>query len=249
MSDNWLKRKLAERRARQAEARRKEEERRAEVRRREQEAEQRKQEQERKELQTKKNILAIIESGRVPDVNFRVSGEKLILPFKFQQSECLIWVFGSVRYLERKTRRKTVGRSAGTSVRVMKGVSVRLGQSVGTPVEYDELVDRGSGVLAITTKHIYFSGDERSIRIPFSKVVSVVQMNDGVEVTRDRVSGQPEFFVVGRDLAWFAHDLMHEIPSAEISAKSEQIVEVENYHLLTHDGIDDMTEEGDNDAE
>ncbi|MDE0035807.1 MAG: hypothetical protein OXU75_22095 [Deltaproteobacteria bacterium] len=92
------------------------------------------------------------------------------------------------------------------------------------------------------TKHVYFKGDRRSLRIPFSKIVSVelVSVNrgvDGVGITRDRASGHPEFFVVGREDAEFACDLILSVPSVEISGNSE-VVSVGEYHLRSPDGAD-----------
>ncbi len=49
-------------------------------------------------------------------------------------------------------------------------------------------------MLAVTTKHIYYSGDTRSFRINFSKIVAVEYDQIGIRVTRDRVSAQPEYF-------------------------------------------------------
>ena len=189
--------------------------------------------------QIRKNVLAIVDSGNVPRISFRL--EQGTLPFKFQKSEHVLWIFPDVEYLEQKTRREIVGRSAGTSVRVMKGVSVRVGASRGRPEEHDEIVRRGVGLLAVTTKHIYFKGDMRSMRIPFSKIVSTAPFADGVEVTRDRASGHPEFFIVGEEDAWFANDLIHAVPSFE-AAPSMEVLPAEEYHLLHQDdasGLED----------
>ena len=82
-------------------------------------------------------------------------------------------------------------------------------------------------MLAVTTKHVYFKGDRRSLRIPFSKIVSVERGSDGVEITRDRASGHPEFFVVGPEEAGFAYNLILLVPSVEISADSKVVTAVE----------------------
>ena len=185
----------------------------------------------------KKNVLDILDSGNLPGgIDFTVNGREL--PFKFHKSENLLWLFSSVEYLEQRTRREMVGRSAGVSIRVVKGVSVRVGESRGIRVESDEVVSRGVGLLAVTTKHVYFSGD-RSFRIPFGKIVSVERLSDGVGITRDRVSGHPEFFVVGPEDAEFACDLILSVPSVEISTNSE-VVMVNEYHILSHDGSDSL---------
>ncbi len=164
--------------------------------------------------QCKKNVLDILDSGNLPGgINFIVEGGKL--PFRFQKSEHLLWVFPSVEFLEQETRR-----------------------------EDDGAVSRGTGLLAVTTKHIYFNGDRRSLRIPFGKIVSVELVSvdgqrDGIGITRDRASGQPEFFIVGREDAEFARDLILSVPSVEISANSKVVTAVD-YHLLSHDGSDSL---------
>lgn len=163
--------------------------------------------------QCKKNVLDTLDSGNLPGgINFIVEGGKL--PFRFQKSEHLLWVFPSVEYLEQETRRD------------------------------DGAISRGTGLLAITTKHIYFNGDRRSLRIPFGKIVSVELVSvdgqrDGIGITRDRASGQPDFFVVGHEDAEFARDLILSVPSVEISANSKVVTAVE-YHLLSHNGSDSL---------
>ena len=113
-----------------------------------------------------------------------------------QKNEKWILAVDNVAYAEMRVKREVVGRSAGVSVRVMKGVSVRTGASKGTPVETDVLTPRGSGTFAVSTKHVFFSG-ERSFRIPLNKIVSVQSVGDGLEIVRDRASAQPEYFGIG----------------------------------------------------
>lgn len=196
-------------------------------------AEERKREQE--HLRLKSNVLAILDEGKLPEVSISVTGGTL--PFKLLKSERLLWVFQGVEDLEDKMRREIRGRSSGMSVRVAKGVSVRVGPSRGTPVERRERVSHGTGLLGVATKNIYFRASTgKSVRIPFAKMVSVTKYADAVEVARDRASGLPEFFAVGRRDADFLHDLLHAIPASEVTAYSEA-VPASQYHLLgTGDG-------------
>ena len=181
-------------------------------------------------LAYKTNLPKILRSGNLPPmIDFSIDGG---LPFRFQKSERLLWVFSSVEYLEQKTRREIVGRSAGASVRVAQGVYFRLGRSKGRPVEYDEVVSRGLGLFAVTTKHVYFHGDRRSLRIPFGKIVSVERLSDGVGITRDRANAHPEFFVVGPEEVGLAYDLLHAVPSVTASPKT-RVAPVETYTLLS----------------
>src|SRR5437867_2716469 len=57
-------------------------------------------------------------AGRVPSRQ-QVQGQ---LPFNFQKTESVVWVFPQVPYYEEKTTRSYVGGYQGGSVRIMKGV-------------------------------------------------------------------------------------------------------------------------------
>lgn len=179
------------------------------------------------ERQMQENILDILNEDKVPAADWSLYDP---LPFRFQKTEHLIYVFPDVRYAEQRVKREIVGRSAGASFRVAKGVTVRTGASRGTPVERDEIVDRGWGMMAVTTRHLYYNG-ERSFRIRFDRIVSIGQINNGVEVTRDRVSGLAEYFFVGEYDANFAYELMEAIPSLDLPRKPER-EDANEYHLL-----------------
>lgn len=182
----------------------------------------------------RRDILDCVEDGVLPDVTFVGAS----LPFRFQKSETVLYVFQHCEYLEQVTRRRTVGRSNGVGFRVAKGLTLRTGRFEGTPVEYDEVVHRGSGMLAVTSKNLYFSG-QRSVRIPFAKVVAteeiiVKQEFPAIGVTRDRASGHPEFFVFQdieeRD---FALALMDAIPSVESWSTNRPDNEIAEAQLFT----------------
>ncbi|MCY3957085.1 MAG: hypothetical protein OXG65_02215 [Chloroflexi bacterium] len=226
----WIRETLADHQERQEEkrqAREQEKQRKLAIRQRQRQAQQRAL---RLELQRRDNIIAILDDNKLPQVDW---SHHQPLPFKFLKSEHLIYVFPNVGYAEQRIKREIVGRSAGTSVRVARGVSVRVGQSRGTPVERDEIVHRGVGVMAVTTKHLYFAG-ERTFRIRFSRIVSVQAMRDAVEVTRDRVSGLSEYFILDDADIQFAADLMQSIPALELPRRPETH-DPDNYHLLTFD--------------
>jgi hypothetical protein len=81
-------------------------------------------------------VLRELMEGKVPS-RFHPGGR---LPFNFQKSEALIWVFNNVAYLEEKTRRQYVGGSHGMSFRIAKGVYYRVGSFRGRPVETTEVI-------------------------------------------------------------------------------------------------------------
>lgn len=211
------------------------EQQRQEVERREQEALQARLRAQREKQEIQRKVLAILEEGKVPDMHLSVD-----VPFKLQKNEKWLLAVNNVAYAEMRTKREVVGRSAGASVRVMKGVSVRTGASRGTPVETDVLTPRGSGSFAISTKHVFFQG-ERSFRIPMAKIVSVQGSPEGLEIVRDRASAQPEYFgIVGSD-AQFVADLIHLLPEVDFGRREPAMQDVSTYLMPFGDmGADDM---------
>ena len=215
---NWIKAKQEEYKERADQRRWEEQQRllREEAEREEVRAREERERENRKRRQA--TILMIIQRGKIPiphDIDFEAAAK--YLPFRFMKSEHLIYAFSNVRYLEMRIKREIVSRSAGTSVRVTKGVYVRAGQSRGTPVETDEFADRGTGLMAITTKHLYFHG-ERSFRLNLSKIVSVQPVQGGIMITRDRASALPEVFMLDSTMdLGFIHLLLQTLPSSELA--------------------------------
>jgi hypothetical protein len=128
------------------------------------------------------------------------------LPFNFQRSETLIWIFNNVAYYEDKTRRRYVGGSQGVSFRIAKGVYYRVGSFRGHPVETTERVHVDTGILAVTTKHIYFHGSTKSFRVRFDKIVSFTPYSNGIGIQRDASTAKPQVFVTGD--GWFTYNLL-----------------------------------------
>ena len=208
---------------------------RQEVERREQEALQARLRAQREKQEIQRKVLAILEEGKVPDMHLSVD-----VPFKLQKNEKWLLAVNNVAYAEMRTKREVVGRSAGASVRVMKGVSVRTGASRGTPVESDVLTPRGSGTFAVSTKHVFFHG-ERSFRIPMAKIVSVQGSLEGLEIVRDRASAQPEYFGIVDQDAQFVADLIHLLPEVDFGRREPEMQDVSNYLMPFGDmGADDM---------
>ncbi len=218
-----IKRRLDESKARREQKRQELERRLQEQKHQQQQQHQAKLAEQQKKIETQRKVLAILEEGKVPDLHLSVS-----VPFKLQKNEKWILAVNDVAYAEMRTKREVVGRSAGASVRVMKGVSVRAGASRGTPVEKDVLTPRGSGTFALSTKHVFFHGD-RSFRIPLGKIVSVQGSLRGLEIVRDRASALPEYFGIGGSDATFVADLIHLLPEVDFGRGEPQMQDVDTY--------------------
>lgn len=176
--------------------------------------------------QNQRKILAILREGKVPDIHIWMP-----VPFRLQRNERLIFVQEEVGYAEVRVRRQVVGRSSGTSVRVARGVSVRSGESVGTPVETDVFTPRGYGLFAISTKHVFYNG-QRTFRIPLGKVVSAQRTPEGdVEIVRDRASALPEFFGINKWDVDYVVSLIRLLPSVDFGRGEPQLQPLDGYLL------------------
>jgi hypothetical protein len=150
----------------------------------------------------KSAVLRDLMTGVIPH-RMTVDGN---LRFSFQKSEKIVWVFEEVDYLEDKTRRQYVGRSRGVSVRVMKGVYYHIGGFKGHAIDRTERVHVDTGLVAVTTKQIYFAGAKKAFRIPYAKIVSFEPFTNGLGIMRDGVSAKPQIFVTHD--GWFSYNLV-----------------------------------------
>jgi hypothetical protein len=66
------------------------------------------------------------------------------------------------------------------------------------------LVD--TGLVVVTDKNIYFSGPAKSLRIPYTKIVSFLPFEDGIGVIRDTPTAKPQIFTNGD--GWFTYNLV-----------------------------------------
>jgi hypothetical protein len=69
--------------------------------------------------------------------------------------------------------------SRGVSIRIMKGVSYRVGASRSTPIK-EEVSIKYSGVLEITSKRVVFAASQKSFSIPYSQLISFNPYSDGI---------------------------------------------------------------------
>ena len=131
------------------------------------------------------------------------------LPFNFQKSGECVWVFYDVDFFEETTRTRFEGGSTGISVRVARGLYVRQSAFRGHPVVTSELSHLDSGMLALTTKHLYFAGSRKSHRSPYTKIVSFHPHSDGIGVQRDAARAKPQIYTL--EDGWFAFNLVRNL--------------------------------------
>jgi hypothetical protein len=152
---------------------------------------------------TKAAVLRDVCNGIVPK---RVVVDGGALLFNLQKTEQIVWAFPQSDYLEDKTRREYVGGSHGISIRISRGVYYRVGAFKGRPVERTERRYVDTGMALVTNKHIYFGGSRKSLRVPYSKVISFQPFSDGIGVVRDSANAKLQVFVTGD--GWFMYNLV-----------------------------------------
>ena len=92
------------------------------------------------------------------------------------------------------------------SFRIMKGVYYRTGGFKGYPVETTIIQKMGTGSVCFTDKNIYFASPEKSIKIPYYKILSVDSYSNGIGIQKDGANDKP-IFLEGVD-SWFAYNVI-----------------------------------------
>ena len=154
-----------------------------------------------KVLQSK--VLEDILSGNKPKPRITIAGD---FPFMLGKTENLIWLFRNITLHQQKVRREYVGRSSGVSVRIMKGVYYRTGGFKGHPVETTVMQRVGVGSVCLTDKNLHFSSPEKSLKIPYSKILSVESYSNGVGLQKDGVNDKPIF--LENINSWFVYNVI-----------------------------------------
>ncbi len=127
-------------------------------------------------------------------------------PFNLMKSEQLVWLIDDVDYYEVKTRRERRGASHGVSIRIARGVYYSPRSFRSRTVEWEETVHEDSGLLGVTSKHIYFHGPRKRFRIRYDRIVSFEPYEDGIGVMRDAQTAKPQNFLTGD--GWFIYNLV-----------------------------------------
>jgi hypothetical protein len=116
------------------------------------------------------------------------------LPVGFDADEQVVFCLPGVELMEaravRYSQRNTQGRSAGSSIRIMKGLSIRTGggvshsNSVGESIEKLKVIDEGT--LVLTNKRLAFFGSIRTNSVKLSDIIAMEPFDCGFELHRER---------------------------------------------------------------
>lgn len=151
-------------------------------------------------------VLQEILQGKTPTPRITITGD---FPFLLAKTEHLIWLFRGVTFHQQKVKREYVGRTNGMSFRIMKGVYYRTGGFKGHPVETSYMQKVGVGSVCLTDKNLYFASPEKSLKIPYAKILSVESFSNGISLQKDGANDKP-IFLEGIN-SWFTYNVIANI--------------------------------------
>jgi len=127
-----------------------------------------------------------LRKGITPD-RYNLSG------FIGKKNEKVIFSFQGVRHYHQGTHSQWTGRSAGVSVKVVKGLWFRTGANRGHSVSSTSMDDQGTGTLVLTNQGFSFIGTN-STRIPFAHILSFEPYADGFGLDTDYARNNKHLF-------------------------------------------------------
>ena len=86
-----------------------------------------------------------------------------------------------------------------------RGIYYRPSTFRSRPIEWVETLYCDTGLLGLTTKHLYFAGSRERFRVRYDRIVSLEPFADGFGIMRDAQTARPQAFRTGD--GWFACNL------------------------------------------
>lgn len=111
-----------------------------------------------------------------------------------KKGEKVLWCFKNVKHYQLGTHSEWVGRSAGVSFRVAKGIRVRTGGSRGHKVSHSQMDYKGRVDLVFTTQGFSFVGAADAARIPLSRILAFQTYSDGFGLQTDYARNNHHLF-------------------------------------------------------
>lgn len=138
-------------------------------------------------IKRNKNYLSFVKANLYYDLIYKGSPTQWITfkkqpQFIFQKSDKTIWVFDNVNLYKELTKSAYIGSLNGANIRIMKGVYYRFNSYKGQQVKYEENKYISTGTLVFTTKNIYYSSEQKTFKMAYSKLISI-----GIETNKIRI--------------------------------------------------------------
>ncbi len=117
-------------------------------------------------------------------------------PFVVQSTETVIYGSKFNELWTTKTERHYQAGNRGMSLRIMKGVSVRVGNTAGKSVSQEVREELDGGQILATTKHIYYEKNGRPQRVALAKIIGTELFDNGktIKIMPDGARAKPLYF-------------------------------------------------------
>lgn len=107
-------------------------------------------------------------------------------PLGFDADEQVVFVLPDVDLLEPRAVRRSRSYHGGPTIRLAKGLSLRLGAGVSQSESQDELRNIDRGTFVLTTKRLAFMGSLRTTNVSLNDIVGIQGYSDAILVHRER---------------------------------------------------------------
>lgn len=125
-------------------------------------------------------LLNEIQGGNIPTI----PATNLVM----HKDEKAYWSEPAILAEEKVINRRYVGGSHGVSLRIMKGVSYRIGSYRGNLVSETGVVAVSNGSLIITSKRLIFQGDKKSFAVNLNKILNIQIFSNGIHFSENNRS-------------------------------------------------------------
>jgi hypothetical protein len=122
---------------------------------------------------------------RIKSGGLKVKTIRTESPIILHKDEETICVLPNIYLNEARAVRVSRGGYGGTSFRVAKGVSLRLGQFGSQSESHPEIRKIDQGTLVITNKRFVYCGSIKTVDIALSKIVQIDPFDDGINLHKE----------------------------------------------------------------
>ena len=100
-----------------------------------------------------------------------------------RRGEQALWRADAATLEEQVLRREYRGASQGVSVRLMKGVTYRVGATRGHSVEQRGVIETSRGELTVTDSRLIYLAPQKSLELPYSTFVGLSGFRDALSIS------------------------------------------------------------------
>ena len=148
-------------------------------------------------------IIHSLERGVIP---YEDTADGISVGILFQRGEKPVYNHLGASLFQQVTRTHYRGGHAGFSFRVARGLYFRSGGFRGEPVSTTEMKEIDYGDVVITDKNFYFKSPAKSLRIPFTKIISLEPYSDGLGIQTDGARSQT--MIMQGVNGWFMYNMI-----------------------------------------